>query len=87
MGEAEPRIAAVFDSIHYVLAAEKQFLARGLWCDLAPAPREIDTNCGMILEFRVAQQAEAFAILRDPSLRIRGLYQGGPEGLVQILDW
>jgi hypothetical protein len=70
----------VFDSIHHVLAAERAFAEHGIWCDLVPAPRALSSDCGMVLEYRPADQSAAAAILADPKLRVRGVYKAGPDG-------
>jgi hypothetical protein len=74
----------VFPSIHYVLAAERSFQERGLWCNLAPAPRDLSNDCGMVLEFRLEDLAAAEAVLRRPALGPWAVYRRGPEGLVQL---
>ena len=76
----------IFDSIHYVLAAERLFKARGLWCDLVPAPRELSADCGMAFEFRADDLDSVREVLRDPELRVKAVYLPGPEGPVQV-DW
>lgn len=72
----------VFDSIHYVLAAEHALVDADLWCDLIPTPRSISSNCGMVLQFRFCH-APAVANLmaqipRSPVAayrRVEGVYQ------------
>lgn len=45
----DPKIIFVFDSIHYVLKAEKILKEADLSCELIPVPREISSDCGMAL--------------------------------------
>ncbi len=76
----EPRWVAVFDSIHYVLAAEKEFKERAVWCDLVPTPRKISSDCGMALEFRASDLDTVREILADPPLRANGVYRPTADG-------
>ena len=71
----EPRWVAVFDSIHYVLAAEKEFKRRAVWCDLVPTPRKISSDCGMALEFRASEFDTVREILADRRVKPRGVYR------------
>ena len=50
----EGRLILLFASIHDVLAAEALARAHGVWCDLVPAPRELSSECGMVLELETA---------------------------------
>ena len=84
MSEAGSSITVVFDSIHYVLSAERTFHQRGLWCDLVPTPMDLGASCGMVLEFHASDRERAWEILRDPRLRVKGVYQNQKEGFVQL---
>jgi len=42
-------LLVVFDSIHDVVRAEKLLLARGVPCDLVPTPRDVSSDCGMVV--------------------------------------
>jgi hypothetical protein len=59
----------VFDSIHHVLAAERMFRDRGLWYDLVPTPRDIRSDCGMVVEL---------------SPQPTGMYRATSEGNVPV---
>ncbi len=41
------QLVFIFDSIHYVLKAEKALKKEGVSCELVPVPREISSDCGM----------------------------------------
>jgi len=49
MKSAECKIIFIFDSIHYVLKAEKALKKENIPCELIPVPREISSDCGMAL--------------------------------------
>jgi hypothetical protein len=71
----EPRHVAVFDSIHYVLAAERVFRERGVSCDLVPTPRRISSDCGMVIEFRESDLDCVRRILAEPQVKARAVYR------------
>ena len=73
----------VFDSIHYVLAAEQVFLHRGLWCDMIPTPRSISSNCGMVIEFRWADSAAVGRLIGELETGPRSIYQRTRDGYVE----
>jgi hypothetical protein len=80
----ERRWVAVFDSVHYVLAAERVFKERGVWYDLIPTPREISSDCGMAVEFRESDLAAAREVLTDPRVKPSVSYRpvvGGYEAV------
>lgn len=41
----------VLPSIHYVIMVEKEALAQGVKVNLVPVPRQISTDCGMVVKF------------------------------------
>lgn len=69
------RLIAVFDSIHHVLAAERVFRQHSLWCDLVPTPRQVSSDCGMVIEFREADAPATRAVLTDPRVRCQAIYR------------
>ncbi len=82
MSCTDANYVAVFDSIHYVIRAEKLLRGSGVWCDLIPTPRELSSQCGMSMELRPADLSAALTMLADPALRLGGIYtltQDGPR--------
>lgn len=61
--ELDERWILVFDSIHHVLAAERALLARHVWCDLIPTPRDVSSDCGMVIELRRNDWTEASGVI------------------------
>ncbi len=49
MKSAECKTIFIFDSIHYVLKAEKVLKKEYIPCELIPIPREVSSDCGMAL--------------------------------------
>jgi hypothetical protein len=62
--ELDERWILAFESIHHVLAAERALLDRHVWCDLIPTPRDVRTDCGMVIELRRADWDAASTIVR-----------------------
>ena len=86
MSSAEDTRVALFESVHYVLAAERIFQRAGVWCDLIPTPRGLSSDCGMAIAFRETDAAKAEELLRDPRLRLRALYRLSEETWIPIDD-
>lgn len=76
----EPRYVAVFDSIHYVLAAERVFRERGVPCDLVPTPRRISSDCGMVIEFSESDLDSVRRILAEPRVKARAVCRPAAGG-------
>jgi hypothetical protein len=74
----------VFDSIHHVLAAERMFRDRGLWYDLVPTPRDIRSDCGMVVEFRSVDLDAVRHLIPDLSPQPTGMYRATSEGNVPV---
>ena len=77
---SDPKYVVIFDSIHYVIRAEKGLSGNGVWCDLIPTPRELSSQCGMSIEIRSADLPAALEILSDPGLRLGGVFDITPDG-------
>jgi hypothetical protein len=76
----------LFDSIHHVIAAEDVFHASNLWCDLVPVPRELSSNCGMALAFRVQEIDTARRILAEGQIALRRVFRPSSTGYVEETD-
>ena len=79
-----PRWVILFDSIHHVLAAERVFQERGIWCDLVPVPRDLGSDCGMVVQFRRADLDAARSVLADPRVMWRSVWQPCPDGYEDV---
>ena len=80
----DARLIAVFDSIHYVLAAERVFKQHGLWYDLVPTPREVSSDCGMVLEFKEADLRAAAPVFADVRVKQQAVYRRGVDGFEPV---
>jgi hypothetical protein len=60
----DERWILIFESIHHVLAAERALLDRQLRCDLIPTPRDVGSDCGMVIELHAGDWGEAGGVVR-----------------------
>lgn len=74
----------LFDSIHYCLAAERAFKARGVWCDLVPVPRELSSDCGMAVEFRTSDIDAVRAMRADGSIKPKAVHGRTEDGYESV---
>ena len=78
--ELDERWILVFDSIHHVLAAERALQGHGLWCDLVPTPRDLRSDCGMVIELRPAERHEADGVVRTLARQPVAVYRRTERG-------
>ena len=64
----------LFDSIHFVMQAEKALKSGGLGVEIIPVPRTLSSDCGMAIEFS-GTTAELKNILANPSVKRRRIYR------------
>ncbi len=70
----------LFDSIHYVLVAERVFKEREVWCDLVPTPRDLSSDCGMAVEFRACDLDAVREVLADRRVKAQAVYMTVEDG-------
>jgi hypothetical protein len=64
----EGHLLAVFNSAHRVMRAESRLKALGLPILLIPAPRQLQTDCGLALRFTEEGRADVMAALEREKL-------------------
>jgi hypothetical protein len=64
----EGNLLAVFNSGHRVMKAERIVKERGLPALLIPAPRQLQTDCGLALRFEEEQRATIMSELEREDL-------------------
>ncbi|NLF71850.1 MAG: DUF3343 domain-containing protein [Candidatus Anammoximicrobium sp.] len=88
--ELDERWILVFDSIHHVLAAERALLARQVRCDLIPTPRDVSSDCGMVIELRPTDWTEARGVIRalvtPPRATYRRIDRGEGKAAILLLS-
>ena len=65
----------LFDSIHYVLAAERAFKAREVRCDVVPVPRDLSSDCGMAVEFHPSDLEAVRGMCAEGAVRPKAVYR------------
>ncbi len=68
-------LMVVFGTTQRVLQAEREARRLGLDVDVAPAPRTVSSECGVVLEAAGSQAAELAAMLRTLALRPEAIYR------------
>jgi hypothetical protein len=82
----EDRWIILFRSIHHVIAAEGVFQERGVWCDMAPVPRSLSSDCGMAIEFRTSDLERVRDIFLDPRVQPHSVQQPCSDGYRNVTD-
>ncbi len=82
----ETRWVALFDSIHGVLAADRALGGEKIWHDIVPVPRDLSSDCGMALLFRLDDLPLLRSLLDGSSLRPRNVYEPVAGGHRDVSD-
>lgn len=64
----------IFHSIHRVMKAEKVLKKSGLDVRLMPVPRQLSSDCGLSLAFRLADQDAVMRVLEENGCRHEELH-------------
>jgi hypothetical protein len=64
----------LFDSIHFVMQAEKALKTGGFAVEIIPVPRSLSSDCGMAVEFS-GLASDLKKILANPAVKCRKLYR------------
>lgn len=64
----EGQYLAVFNSAHRVMKAEDLLKSKGLRILLIPAPRSMQTDCGLAIRFNDDQRTSIMALLAEHDL-------------------
>jgi len=75
---------ALFNSIHRVMKAEKELKARGLPILLIPAPRALQTDCGLAIRYAATERAAVEDALAEGEVEPAELYVKSDEEYVRI---
>jgi hypothetical protein len=63
-----------FDSVHFVMRAEKVLSKRDIKVRLIPTPREISSDCGMAIEIVCEDIEETRKLLKTHDCRLTGVH-------------
>ena len=64
----EGHLLAIFNSAHRVMKAESLLKLRGLPILLIPAPRQLQTDCGLAIRFLEEDRTGIMAVLKHEKL-------------------
>ncbi|UCE19276.1 MAG: DUF3343 domain-containing protein [Gemmatimonadota bacterium] len=64
-----------FDSIHRVMKAERILKSEDVSLTLVPTPREISSECGMVVQVGCEELERVQEIFNKNRLEIEGIYQ------------
>ena len=65
---ADGQYLAIFNSTHRVLKAERLIKSKGINIMLIPAPRAVQTDCGLAIRFDQTQQTAVMDLLTKQNL-------------------
>jgi hypothetical protein len=74
MNDSHPKYILTFDSVHFVMRAEKALNKGGIEVRLIPTPREISSDCGMALEITCEDIERTKELLKTHDCRLTGVY-------------
>ncbi|NVN92366.1 MAG: DUF3343 domain-containing protein [Desulfuromonadales bacterium] len=80
----EGHLLAVFNSAHRVMKAESMLKSLGLPILLIPAPRQLQTDCGLAIRFREEDRADIMAALEREKLLPEFISRYGAETFTTI---
>lgn len=64
-------VVIVFGSIHRVLKAENALKAAGIPADLVVTPRELSSDCGMVVRIPLASAEDVFELFRREAIEFQ----------------
>lgn len=77
-------LVAIFNNIHRVMKAEKLLKERRLDMLLIPAPRSLQSDCGLAIRYAEKDRREIEAVLSGAGLLPEERYRKAGEGYVRI---
>ncbi len=67
-----------FNTVHWVMKAEKILVANDIPVTLIPTPRQISSDCGMAVLVDCKEMTRAKTILDEGDFKIEGAYEIEP---------
>lgn len=80
----EGHLLAVFNSAHRVMQAESRLKSLGLPILLIPAPRQLQTDCGLAIRFGQEERPAVMEALERENLMPEFIARYGAEGFVTV---
>jgi hypothetical protein len=82
----EGDLVAVFNSIHRVMKAEKVLKERRLDILLSPAPRSLQSDCGLAIRYSETDRETVENALTEAKLVPEELYRKSGEEFIRLTD-
>jgi hypothetical protein len=82
----EGDLVAVFNSIHRVMKAEKVLKERRLDILLIPAPRSLQSDCGLAIRYSETDRETVENALTEAKLVPEELYRKSGEEFIRLTD-
>ena len=82
----EGDLVAVFNSIHRVMKAEKVLKERRLDILLIPAPRSLQSDCGLAIRYSETDREAVENALTEAQLVPEELYRKSGEEFIRLTD-
>lgn len=70
----EKKILILFQSIHYVIKAEKICLKTGIPCRIIPVPKEVSSECGMAIQIEESHKDTFETTMNQKGISFRICY-------------
>lgn len=64
----------IFNSVHKVMRAEKALKREGLDVRVMPVPRQLSSDCGLSIAFRLEEREAVEAVLSDGESALDSMY-------------
>lgn len=82
----EGDLVAIFNNIHRVMKAEKMLKERRLDILLIPAPRSLQSDCGLAIRYSEKDRAEIEAVLSEAGLLPEERYRKAGDDYLRITE-
>lgn len=74
----------IFNSVHRVMKAEKLLKATGLDVRIMPVPRQLSSDCGLSIAFRLEDVSGVVTALTSGGLTPEGVYRMSGESFEMV---
>lgn len=75
---------ALFQSIHFVLTAERILKERDIQIDLVPVPKSLSADCGMAIAFYRRDLEGVCELLTNERCKVSAIYLRTPDGYEEV---
>ncbi|MDD2889478.1 MAG: DUF3343 domain-containing protein [bacterium] len=65
----------LFNSVHFVMKAEKAIKEKGIGVQLIPVPRQFSSDCGMAIKIKEENIESVKQLLEKGSYKVEGIHK------------